>query len=80
MTPAELSKLDTVLQRGWSEDTLASFVRWHTGKPFFAASRRKLMAAINSALLHDYFWHQFLKERKQRPVSGHASRPSSNDL
>ncbi|MCG2642443.1 MULTISPECIES: hypothetical protein [Bradyrhizobium] len=75
MTPIELSKLNTVLQQGWSEDDLAEFTRWHTGRPFFAVSRRMLMAAINSALQRDRFAKRFLKERKQRPIALHASRP-----
>lgn len=75
MTPAELSKLKTVLQQGWTEDTLAEFARWHTGRPFFAVNRRILMAVINSALLRDRFAKQFLVEREQRPIALHASRP-----
>lgn len=77
MTPSELSKLNTVLQQGWTEDTLAEFARWHTGRPFFAVSRRMLMAVINSGLQSDRFAKQFLKEREQRPIAMHASRPSS---
>ncbi|MGC0325018.1 hypothetical protein ABIG06_005647 [Bradyrhizobium sp. USDA 326] len=75
MTPTERSKLNTVLQHGWSEDSLAEFARWHTGKPFFAVNRRMLMAVINSALLRDRFAKQFLKEREQRPIALHAARP-----
>lgn len=78
MTPTELSKFNSVLQQGWPEDTLAEFARWHTGRPFFAVSRRMLMAVINSAMRRDRFAKQFLKEREQRPVAMHASRPSPN--
>ena len=77
MTHAELSKLKTVLQQGWTEDTLAEFARWHTGRPFFAVNRRMLMAVINSALLRDRFARQYFKEREQRPIALHASRPSA---
>ncbi len=77
MTPTELSKLRAVLQHGWTETDLAEFARWHTGRPFLAVNRRTLMAVINSALLRDRFAKRFLKERGQRPIAMHASRPSA---
>lgn len=74
MSATELLKLNRALEAGWTEQDLADFARWHFGKPFFAMSRRNLMAIINSALNTDYFARRFLRERQRRPVGVHASR------
>jgi hypothetical protein len=77
MSARELHKLNSTLQAGWTEQDLADLARWHFGKPFFAMSRRNLMAIVNSALNTDYFARRFLKESQRRPVSVHASRINS---